>query len=163
MSSRNRRLTRFRLTAVPNRLPTTMPTLVPSAFVRQTRRLKNAVELRRPCRLTNSMSRLARKNSPLSPCRAGAVTDAYLDAGSPTSGQSNPHAATIHGRRKHSSLYGKRGGARDLARILHRCRTYTVRRVRPLARRRAKTFRPFLVLMRFRNPCSRFFLRLDGC
>ena len=42
-------------------------------------------------------------------------------------------------------------------------KTYTVRRARPLARRRAKTFRPFLVLMRFRNPCSRLRLRLDGC
>ena len=39
----------------------------------------------------------------------------------------------------------------------------TVRRARPLALRRAITFRPFLVLMRFRNPCSRFFFKLDGC
>ena len=42
-------------------------------------------------------------------------------------------------------------------------RTYTVRRARPLARRRAKTFRPFFVLMRFRKPCSRLRLRLEGC
>ena len=39
----------------------------------------------------------------------------------------------------------------------------TVRRARPLARRRAMTFRPFLVLMRFRNPCSRLRLRFEGC
>ncbi len=30
--------------------------------------------------------------------------------------------------------------------------SYTVSRTRPFARRRAKTFRPFLVLMRLRNP-----------
>ncbi len=30
--------------------------------------------------------------------------------------------------------------------------SYTVSRARPFARRRAKTFRPFLVLMRLRNP-----------
>jgi len=40
---------------------------------------------------------------------------------------------------------------------------YTVKRARPFARRRAKTFRPFFVLIRLRNPCSRFFLRFDGC
>ncbi len=40
---------------------------------------------------------------------------------------------------------------------------YTVNRARPLARRRARTRRPFFVLMRFRKPCSRFFFRLDGC
>lgn len=40
---------------------------------------------------------------------------------------------------------------------------HTVNRARPLARRRARTRRPFLVLMRFRKPCSRFFLRFDGC
>jgi hypothetical protein len=39
----------------------------------------------------------------------------------------------------------------------------TVRRARPLALRRAITFRPFLVLMRFRNPCSRLRLRFEGC
>ena len=33
----------------------------------------------------------------------------------------------------------------------------------PLALRRAITFRPFLVLMRFRNPCSRLRLRFEGC
>ena len=39
----------------------------------------------------------------------------------------------------------------------------TVRRTRPFALRRASTFRPFLVLMRFRNPCSRLRLRFEGC
>jgi hypothetical protein len=39
----------------------------------------------------------------------------------------------------------------------------TVRRARPLALRRAMTLRPFLVLMRFRNPCSRLRLRFEGC
>ncbi|ULA59655.1 MAG: hypothetical protein LZF60_150012 [Nitrospira sp.] len=38
-----------------------------------------------------------------------------------------------------------------------------MRRARPLARRRAMTLRPFLVLMRFRNPCSRLRLRFEGC
>lgn len=39
----------------------------------------------------------------------------------------------------------------------------TVRRARPLALRRAITLRPFFVLMRFRNPCSRLRLRFEGC
>lgn len=39
----------------------------------------------------------------------------------------------------------------------------TVKRYRPFFRRRAKTFRPFLVLIRFRNPWSRFLFRFDGC
>lgn len=39
----------------------------------------------------------------------------------------------------------------------------TLSRARPLARRRASTLRPPLVLMRFRNPCSRLRFRLDGC
>lgn len=39
----------------------------------------------------------------------------------------------------------------------------TVKRYRPFFRRRARTFRPFFVLMRFRNPWSRFLLRFDGC
>ena len=40
--------------------------------------------------------------------------------------------------------------------------TYAVRRWRPFARRRASTFRPFLVLIRLRKPCSRFLFRFDG-
>jgi hypothetical protein len=40
---------------------------------------------------------------------------------------------------------------------------YTVNRARPFARRRASTLRPFFVLMRFLNPCSRFRFRFDGC
>jgi hypothetical protein len=38
----------------------------------------------------------------------------------------------------------------------------TVRRFRPLARRRLRTSRPFLVLMRTRNPCVRFRWRVLG-
>lgn len=37
-----------------------------------------------------------------------------------------------------------------------RAAVYTVRRLRPLARRRARTFRPFLVLIRVKNPWVRF-------
>lgn len=38
----------------------------------------------------------------------------------------------------------------------------TVRRLRPLARRRFRTRRPFLVLMRTRNPCAFFRCRVFG-
>lgn len=40
---------------------------------------------------------------------------------------------------------------------------YAVSRARPLARRRAITLRPFFVLIRFRNPCSRFRFNFEGC
>lgn len=40
---------------------------------------------------------------------------------------------------------------------------YTAKRARPFARRRARTFRPFLVLMRLRNPWSLFRFRFEGC
>ena len=50
-----------------------------------------------------------------------------------------------------------------LADCLAAGKNQTVRRARPLALRRAITFRPFLVLMRFRNPCSRLRLRFEGC
>lgn len=39
----------------------------------------------------------------------------------------------------------------------------TVKRYRPFFRRRARIFRPFFVLMRFRKPWSRFLLRFEGC
>ncbi len=39
---------------------------------------------------------------------------------------------------------------------------HTVSRARPLARRRASTFRPPLVLIRFLNPCSLFLFKFDG-
>ncbi len=39
----------------------------------------------------------------------------------------------------------------------------TVKRYRPFFRRRARTFRPFFVLMRFRNPWSRFLFKFEGC
>jgi len=38
----------------------------------------------------------------------------------------------------------------------------TVNRLRPLARRRFSTRRPFLVLMRTRNPCARLRRRVLG-
>lgn len=38
----------------------------------------------------------------------------------------------------------------------------TVRRFRPFARRRLRTSRPFLVLIRTRNPCVRFLRRVLG-
>jgi hypothetical protein len=47
-------------------------------------------------------------------------------------------------------FHGHGGGLRSLYSLL------TDRRLRPLARLRARTIRPFLVLMRTRNPCVRF-------
>lgn len=38
----------------------------------------------------------------------------------------------------------------------------TVSRCRPFFRRRARTFLPFLVLIRLRNPWSRFLFKFDG-
>ena len=38
----------------------------------------------------------------------------------------------------------------------------TVRHLRPLARRRARTLRPFLVAMRSRKPCLLTLLRFEG-
>jgi hypothetical protein len=40
--------------------------------------------------------------------------------------------------------------------------TFTVRRLRPLARRRLRTFLPALFFIRFRKPCLRFALILLG-
>lgn len=54
-------------------------------------------------------------------------------------------------------------GKRTRTSVASRPAHHTVNRARPLARRRARTRRPFFVLMRFRKPCSRFFLRFDGC
>jgi hypothetical protein len=42
-------------------------------------------------------------------------------------------------------------------------RGHTVSRTRPFALRRARTFRPCLVLIRLRNPWSRFRFSFDGC
>src|SRR5213594_782377 len=39
---------------------------------------------------------------------------------------------------------------------------HTVSRARPLARRRANTFRPPFVLIRFLNPCSLFLFKFEG-
>lgn len=61
---------------------------------------------------------------------------------------------------------GTDGGQRVLAMlggILIGFVGYTVNLARPLARRRASTLRPFLVDIRLRNPCSRFFFKFDGC
>src|SRR3954462_5678544 len=67
MSSRNNRFTRFRLTAPPNRFPTTIPTRLVPMSVRQITILNREVEIRRPCSLAYSMSRLRFKNRSLSP------------------------------------------------------------------------------------------------
>lgn len=61
-SSRNRRLDRLRVTALPNRLPTTIPTWLTECSARLASKLKYCVELRRPWRFTCSISRLTRKN-----------------------------------------------------------------------------------------------------
>lgn len=66
-NSRKRRFTRFRRTAIPNRLPTTMPTRLARASALQTSRLKHGVDSRRPCCFTYSMSRLARRKKTRSP------------------------------------------------------------------------------------------------
>ncbi len=47
-NSRNTRFARLRLTAFPNRLPTTIPTRLAVWSILQARRLKSAVEIRRP-------------------------------------------------------------------------------------------------------------------
>lgn len=67
VSSRNSRLTRLRRTAIPNRRPTMMPTRLVPPSVLHTSRLKQAVDNRRPCCFTNSMSRLARRKRIRSP------------------------------------------------------------------------------------------------
>lgn len=46
--------------------------------------------------------------------------------------------------------------------VVHFLKTLTESRLRPLARRAAKTFRPFLVCMRLRNPCLRTRRRFEG-
>ena len=66
-NSRKRRFARFRRTAMPNRLPTTIPTRVVRASLLQTSRLKQAVDSRRPWCFTYSMSRLARRKKDRSP------------------------------------------------------------------------------------------------
>jgi len=66
-SSLNRRFARLRRTAMPNRLPTTMPTRPTGTSVLQISKLKHAVDSRRPCCFTYSMSRLARRKKTRSP------------------------------------------------------------------------------------------------
>ena len=66
-------------------------------------------------------------------------------------------------RQDPSQVYHPPPGCCLLADCLAAGKNQTVRRARPLALRRAITFRPFLVLMRFRNPCSRLRLRFEGC
>ena len=67
VSSRNKRFARFRLTAPPNRFPTTIPIRLLLWSVRQITILNKEVEIRRPCSLAYSISRLRLRNSSLSP------------------------------------------------------------------------------------------------
>ncbi len=76
----------------------------------------------------------------------------------------SPHFSTTRLRRQDPpQVYHPPPGCCLLADCLAAGKNQTVRRARPLALRRAITFRPFLVLMRFRNPCSRLRLRFEGC
>lgn len=76
----------------------------------------------------------------------------------PTWGNSSRQAREEDTLARRPNMVGKRARTGVLRPAHH-----TVNRARPLARRRARTRRPFFVLMRFRKPCSRFFLRFDGC
>lgn len=70
-NSRNTRFARFLLTAIPKRFPTIMPMRPPFPPVLHTSKLKRAVETRRPCCLTCSISRLVRRKKVLSPLPLG--------------------------------------------------------------------------------------------
>ena len=62
-------------------------------------------------------------------------------------------------------FFGKRSDCRGMFRGLVRVSVYeeeTVRRLRPFARRRLSTWRPFFVAIRTRNPCVRFRRRRFG-
>src|SRR5215472_16548324 len=112
------------------------------------------------------MSRLLRKNNGLSPTRPTIVKDLTKTALArpPTQGPSEANDTSPASSVSVRDLL-IRGRKQRLRAVLESLATthYTVNRVRPLARRRAKTFRPFLVLIRLRKPCSRFFLRFEGC
>lgn len=160
-NSRKIRLTLLRRTASPNRFPTTMPTLVGDSSMLAAKRLNRPVDDRRPCRFTYSMSRVVRRKMPWSfsfginkttprwhpiheASRAGVVV-AGRDC--------NEACASPHEKRRRGWTMARPSIGSD----------YALSRARPLARRRAMTLRPFLVLIRFRNPCSRFRLSLEGC
>jgi hypothetical protein len=59
----------------------------------------------------------------------------------------------------YSCFFFKKNGGPSLT---HFYSSETVRRDLPFFRRRARTFRPFLVLIRFRNPWSRFLFKFEG-
>src|SRR5262245_24496514 len=112
------------------------------------------------------MSRLLRKNNGLSPLRSGIVnvlTQVSLTRPLPRGpSEANDNSPASSAFLRDLLIRGGKLGLRAVLGISqHPC--YTVRRARPLARRRANTFRPFLVLIRLRNPCSRFFFRFEGC
>ena len=119
------------------------------------------VEDRRPCRFTYSISRVARRKMPWSFCfginkmtpRRRPIHESFR-AGVVVAGRIATKRAPLRTRSAEGT-----GRSSDLELDWG----YTVSRARPLARRRAITLRPFFVLIRFRNPCSRFRLSLDGC
>ena len=110
-----------------------------------------------------------KRNSPL-PCRHN--TPACGSPVRPGLKDQRPRAKTVRRRiftttrlrrQDPPQVYHPPPGCCLLADCLAAGKNQTVRRARPLALRRAITFRPFLVLMRFRNPCSRLRLRFEGC
>src|SRR5262249_21301498 len=112
------------------------------------------------------MSRLLRKNNGLSPLHPTIVKDLMKIALArpPPQGpfEANDNSPASSASVKDLLIRGRKQGVRAVLESLATTH-YTVNRARPLARRRAKTFRPFLVLIRLRKPCSRFFLRFEGC
>ena len=134
-------------------------------------RLKNPVETRRPFFLMSWISRLRFKKSGAH-ARPAVITPACGSSGSTAlqhievayRPMCRPCSSTTRLRRQYSPPVT----THHLDVCLHAdClaagKNQTVRRARPLALRRAITLRPFLVLMRFRNPCSRLRLRFEGC
>lgn len=110
-----------------------------------------------------------KRNSPL-PCRHNTPacgSPVYTRPQRPEAAYqdcASPHFTTTRLRRQDPpQVYHPPPGCCLLADCLAAGKNQTVRRARPLALRRAITFRPFLVLMRFRNPCSRLRLRFEGC
>ena len=66
-NARNTRLARLRRTALPNRLLTMIPTRPGASPIFRASRLNRLVEIRRPWRLTRSISPLARRKMSFSP------------------------------------------------------------------------------------------------
>lgn len=135
-------------------------------------RLNNPVETRRPFFLMSWISRLRFKKNGTALCPADIT---HLPVGhQPRPGlkDQRPRAKTVRRRiftttrlrrQDPPQVYHPPPGCCLLADCLAAGKNQTVRRARPLALRRAMTLRPFLVLMRFRNPCSRLRLRFEGC